>query len=102
MVEEIKKISVLVLTVLKNNLESRDDDSILYENIWKLQGAKKSMTYKKFIKGLIDGEFAHPETISRARRKIQEVRKELRGKLYNVRKGFEKEFANQIKLDFDF
>lgn len=102
MIEEIKKISHIVYKVLQEVPASRDNDIILFEQVWSIQGAKSKMTYKKFIKKLNYCEFAHPETMSRARRKIQEVKKELRGELYNYRKGLEKEFANQIKFDFKF
>jgi hypothetical protein len=101
MIEEIKKISQIVYKILKDTPATRDNDILLFSEVWKHQGLKTKITYKKFFKKLYLGELAHTETISRARRKIQEQKKEVRGELYSYRKKLEKEVANQIKFDFE-
>ena len=100
--DKIKKVAPLVLQVLREEEETRDDDNLLCASLWARQGAKNSLKFGEFCIMLCDGRFANPETVGRARRKIQETQIDLRGKFYNERHNAELEFRNQIKMDFDF
>jgi len=98
--QQMLKIAPLVLEILKKNAKARDYDNLLYVLVWKAQGMKESDTCKKFKYRLIIGKYASPETIGRARRKIQESEKhkDLRGTMYKQRKLAENKVRNQLSL----
>lgn len=98
--QQMLKIAPLVLEILKKNEKSRDYDNLLYILVWKAQGLKETDSCKKFKYGLIIGKYASPETIGRARRKIQENEqyKHLRGKMYKQRQLAENKLRNQLSL----
>ena len=96
--EQVRKVAPLVLAILKKNAKSRDDDSILYLLVWKAQGMKEKDSCKKFKYRLIMGKYAFPDTIGRARRKIQERYVDLCGTIYHQRQMAEKEMKNQLSL----
>lgn len=100
--DQMLKISPLVADILKTDLESRDDDNILYMAVWKRQGMKGRDSCKKFKYRLIMGRYASSDSIGRARRRLQEKNESLRGKLYKQRHDAEKEMRNQIKIPFNF
>ena len=50
MIEEIKKISQIVYKILKDTPATRDNDILLFSEVWKHQGLKTKTTYKKFFK----------------------------------------------------
>lgn len=97
--EQMLKIYPLVAKVLQKDLDTRDDDNILDFRIWKRQGAKESMSFKKLKYGVIMGKYASPSTIERSRRRLQEKNPQLRGKLYKQRHNAEEAMRNQMKLD---
>lgn len=99
--EQIIKIAPLVANILKKNLESRDDDNILYIAVWKYQGMKEGDSIRKFKYRLIMGKYASPESIGRARRRLQEKNESLQGKLYKERHNAEKEMTNQMSFEFN-
>lgn len=96
--EQMIKISPLVASILKKDLEARDDDNILCILVWKAQGAKEKSSFKQFKYNLILNKFATPETITRSRRKIQEKNSSLRGELYKQRHQAEEDMRSQLKL----
>ena len=58
------------------------------EIIEEQSGSLVALRYSKaLLRKLVNGQY-------------EVTAKELRGKMYNIRKGLEKEFANQIKIDF--
>lgn len=100
-IDKIIKITPIVISILKEDINSRDDDNLLCSLVWKKQGAKDFMNFDSFHKKLITGKFATPESITRSRRRLQEKYPELRGDLYSVRHEQEQLLLkNQIKMDF--
>ncbi|HWY11332.1 MAG TPA: hypothetical protein VN026_08405 [Bacteroidia bacterium] len=99
--ENILKIMPTVASILKKDLETRDDDNILISKVWEHQGAKSHYTFEKIKEMLYLGKIATPETITRSRRKLMEKHVELRGKLYNERHQYEKLFSKQIKMNLE-
>ena len=57
----------LVQTILENNPETRKDDITLILAVWEKCGIKFSQSIKNKLR-----RACHPETITRARRKVQE------------------------------
>lgn len=100
--EQMRKIAPLVADILSKNIEARDDDNILYIEVWKRQGMKEMGSFKSFKYKLIMGKFASSDTIGRSRRKLQEKNKSLRGALYKERHNAEKEIRNQLKFPYNF
>lgn len=100
--ELVRKIAPLVADTLKLNFETRDDDNVLYIAIWKRQGMKERQSFKSFKYKLIMGIYASPDTIGRARRRLQRNNKSLRGLLYKQRHDAEKEMSNQMSFPFYF
>lgn len=98
--QQMLKVAPLVLEILKKNDKSRDYDNQLYVLVWKAQGVKENESFKKFKYGLIIGKYSTPETISRARRKIQSNKnyKHLRGTMYKQRQLAESKLRNQLSL----
>ena len=90
----------VVLQVLKSNLKSRDDDNVLFIEVWKIQSEKEILLYSSFKEMLLTGILSTPETISRSRRKIQESTISLRGKLYDAR--HKQEQLMRLQMSFDF
>ncbi len=90
----------LVLSVLKTNIKSRDDDNVLLLAIWDIQ-ANKEVSHTEFKELLLKGDLSIPATIVRVRRKIQLRYPELRGDLYYERQKSDRIVRNQIKLNFD-
>ena len=98
--QKIRKAAPLVLQALTESKKTRDDDNMLCTNVWRLQGVENEMDFGKFSLMLIEGTVSTPETITRTRRKLQELRKDLRGKLYKVRRENDIKFNNQLSLAF--
>ena len=98
--QQVLKIAPLVLHILRKNERSRDSDNLLLILVWKAQGMKESDSCKKFKYRLIIGKYSTPETIRRARQKIQESvkHKDLRGKFYKQRQTAEAKMRNQLSL----
>lgn len=97
---QIRKVAPLVLEILKKHEPSRDYDVALQILVWKAQGQKENESFKKFKYGLYKGKYSNPETIRRARQKIQENEKykHLRGKFYKERQAAEAKMRNQLSL----
>ncbi len=100
-VHKMKQIKTIVRETLKHDIESRDDDNLLYFKIWEKQGATPNMTYKSLQTKLYIGKFASPESIGRCRRLLQEKHPTLRGKLFDERHKAEDKFRTQYKLELD-
>lgn len=97
--EQMLKIYPLIASVLEKDLASRDDDNILCVRIWKRQGIRENMSFKKFKYKLIMNKIASPETIGRSRRRLQEKNVSMRGSLYKQRHAAETTMRNQMKMD---
>lgn len=69
----------IILTTLSR---CRDDDNYLICKIWSKHFKEKAVTMGAIYKALNDKLIPTPESITRARRKVQEQQKTLRGKKY--------------------
>lgn len=98
--DQILGIAPMVADILLQDLEARDDDNILLIRVWQRQGFKDKMSFKGFKYKLIMGRLALPESIMRARRRLQAKYKSLRGSLYIQRHQAEEDMKKQMKLDF--
>lgn len=91
MVEKMKKTKVRVRKLLVEKPYLRDDDNklisyILMEDAGGIE-ALRSMSALDFLTTFSKGKFTSPESVRRMRAKLQEQEVELRGELYNKRKG---------------
>jgi hypothetical protein len=78
----------VIIDLLTNKEHLRDNDQALIANIWwrelVTQGKDKSTAFE-MLKVFSEGKLSNPESIRRARQKIQEEQPELRGQSYRVR-----------------
>jgi hypothetical protein len=95
-----KDTKELVIQLLTEKPQMRDNDEFLVAWIWKLE--LEAMGYptpntpsQQFLKMLAEQRFTSSESITRMRRKVQEEFKELRGAKYAKRQ------ANQEKVKKD-
>ena len=84
----MKKILNKVVNLLTKHPSLRDSDERLIANIWhshikNVEDVDAVTLLTRFAKGKLPSY----ESISRCRRKIQQEKPELRGKVYNMRKG---------------
>lgn len=84
--KEIKELHTLVVKLLTKYPHLRDSDQKLVSNIWyyELDGAELSA--KDFIGLIANKKLTNYDSITRARRKVQEEHEELRGTNYTKRK----------------
>lgn len=96
MIREIKRIKPLVEKLLQDFPLTRDNDNLLLLKVWAEQDntLRKEKLFSDFSVGMIAGKYMKFESISRARRKVQEENPELRGRYYKDRK----ELAEEIRL----
>ena len=89
-----------VKRLLESQPKYRDDYKSLIARIWFNEiGQDKELKAFEMLNLLVEGKLSHPESIMRARRKIQEEHPELRGKTYNKRK--EEVRAVQTELGYN-
>ncbi len=99
-IKRIIRVKPVVLDILKNNFEARDDDNILILAVWDAQSKKELKDYNNFREMLISNKLSTPSSIIRSRCKLQQDNEQLRGLLYEERKSQERLMRNQLKLDF--
>ena len=100
-ISNVIKTMPIVVSVLKTDAKSRDDDNALLLAVWDIQTEGGIKSYDDFKSLLLSGELAVPSTIIRTRRKLQQKHPELRGELYYERQRADREIRNQIKMNFD-
>ena len=76
----MNKINQIVRELLEKKPELRDNDNLLMSTIWKDQA-----NILNFFQRFESGKLHSPESIRRARQKLQEENDNLRGELYDVR-----------------
>ncbi len=89
----IKNLEPLIVNLLEHHKELRDNDYRLVanvyfkylENIKHRFGDAEYQGVIQFLSMFAGGDFPNPGTITRCRRKIQELEPELRGKMYDRR-----------------
>lgn len=79
------KVTEPVKRLLTNHPRLRDDDSALIANIWNEQMNVIALSGVEVLKKIASGEVASSESITRCRRKLQELNPELRGTKWKSR-----------------
>lgn len=88
---EFKRTTELVRGLLTSNPSNRDCDKKLMANVLFLQAKAKGLdptkiTMMDFLEEFVKGDtFVNPESVRRARARLQELHVELRGKTYGDR-----------------
>lgn len=86
MIKQIQKIKDIVHDLLISKPHTRDCDKKLMANVWSKEiGGIKTLTNISgydFLKYFSEGKLSSPESIRRARQKIQEENEDLRGATY--------------------
>jgi hypothetical protein len=100
-VNKIKEMQVVVEDLLHQYAHYRDSDTRIIAHIWmrQLGGLEnmKSISLYDFFQLWIDNKnIVAPDTITRARRKVQEENVDLRGKTYKKRKEQSKDVKKNI------
>jgi hypothetical protein len=98
MTQDIKDIVIKLLT---EKTQMRDNDEYLVAWIWKLELESKGFPTPNtpsqlFLKMLAEGQFTSSESITRMRRKVQEEFKELRGEKYAKRQANQTQVKKQL------
>jgi len=92
--KDLIKLKSLVKVLLIKNLYARDNDIVLMDLVWNHQNKNiKFTSYNQFINELKNDVFFNPESIRRARQKVQELYPETRGIVYFERR----KMQNEIK-----
>ena len=100
MIERILSITEIVLKVLKEVPEARDNDELLRFKVHAEQlKSIRAQGYPldDYARLCISRQFASHESIRRARQKLQELHPELRGQTYRKREMLETEMRQTIK-----
>jgi hypothetical protein len=101
MINQLRTVKDYVLHFLKTKPDLRDNDLRLIANIWAGQlGGSTALTNisaLEFVKLFAEDRLYSPESIRRARQKIQEDYPDLRGTTYQARHEHSKEVRYQIK-----
>jgi hypothetical protein len=97
MLKQILKVQEQVKILLQTYPKLRDNDvrlvaSYYYNNISNIN----QMSAIDFLQIMVNGNLPSPDTITRARRKIQEKHPELRGVNYVERQKLEKQVRQEI------
>lgn len=99
--ESLKDVKTKVEELLINNPNTRDSDNLLVATFYfyEIGGKDKLMNTSAydFLKEMSAGRLTSFESISRARRKLQEQNPSLRGKSYNEKQELSKEIRENIK-----
>ena len=94
----IKKVEDIVIDVLTKEPKARDNDEILCVCVWFKQVGHKIqyMSLRDFFHKMAKGKYYKAESIMRCRRKLQELREDLRGLKYEKRRKNTKKVMNEL------
>jgi hypothetical protein len=99
--ENLKDVKTKVEELLTNNPKTRDSDNLLVATYYFYEaGGKDNLQQQSafdFLKKMSNGSLTSFESISRARRKIQEQNPQLRGNNYKDRKETSEDVRQNIK-----
>jgi hypothetical protein len=99
--ENLKDVKSIVEELLTKNPNTRDSDNLLVATYYFYEeGGKEALQSKTaydFLKKMSSGNLTSFESISRARRKIQEHNPSLRGKNYKERQEMSEDIRENIK-----
>ena len=104
MSDKLNNMIDMVKFVLESNYEARDDDirlqKVIHYNEYKRRGMEYNLKQRSWLEHLDDiskGTISRPETIRRARRKVQELYPTTRGKKYGSRKARQSQVKEKLK-----
>lgn len=104
--KDIRTIKEIVENVLNTYPETKDNDALLVIKTWEIELKAnyttniENISLNQFFKVYLEGKVSNHESITRARRKLQEAIPELRGANYNLRHNFTEEVIHQVKTFF--
>lgn len=82
-----KELQRIVRNILLTNEAARDSDRLLIVEIWKAEAVEQYLvSSESLLRAFLDCKLPMPDSITRARRKLQEEIPTLRGKRYGERK----------------
>jgi len=87
----------IVTKLLKDHEHLRDDDNKLIATVWYYQLPKVEEAVMDFLYLLSDGKLPSFESITRCRRKLQELNPELRGELWDQRHQLQEKVKKELK-----
>ena len=96
-----KNIQNIVSHILETDERSRDNDAYLVAHIW-WNETPKIKSKGDFLEMMAMGKVASYESISRCRRKLQELHPELRGTKYESRHNHQEQVKQELReMDSD-
>lgn len=87
----MKATQKIVRELLETNPATRDNDYLLMVTIWKQQA-----NLLNFFSKFVSGQLVSPESIRRARQRVQQVHAELRGTKYEIRQQQQKKIKEAL------
>ena len=101
MINKVKEIQKKIERLLREEISFRDDDKLLVANFWYGQMLNnginpKKVTAQEFLSLYANDHITNSDIITRARRKAEEEKPELRGKTWYKRHSEEEFFRNNI------
>jgi hypothetical protein len=97
---EILKASTIVKQILIDSIETRDSDELLTLKVWAVQKPElrnENFKFRDFANDFMNSKLFKTESITRARRKIQEEIPSLRGYSYKGRQNEQESVKQEIK-----
>lgn len=100
--KSITDISAMTLKILTEDPRTRDDDQLLCAIIWSRLAMKQGLDVRnktgyEFLLLYVQNKLVSADTITRARRKIQEERPSLRGKKYVERQMKQAQVISELR-----
>jgi hypothetical protein len=98
-IKKIKKLEVIVEKFLLMQPETRDNDKLLILKVWAYQNPsirQPEFSFLNFATSYLKGSYADSESITRARRKLQENNPNLRGEKWYERHEEAAKVRNEI------
>ena len=89
-----------IYDLLTGHTHLRDDDYKLIANIWHAEIAKQNLSHSEVLKHYANHKLTPAESITRCRRKLQEVFPHLRGKSYTHRIAEQEIVKHDLKNNF--
>ena len=81
----IREKSTTVEELLNKYPTARDSDNFLIAHYWYQEQVDNGLDHTKTLRNLALGKLSTPESITRCRRKLQELNESLRGEKYEQR-----------------
>ena len=94
-----QNILALVTELLENHPHLRDNDRKLVSTIWwiKIGEPVEYMNAEDILRMYADGVLPDADSITRCRRRLQEVRQDLRGEIWNKRHQLEEPVIEELR-----